>query len=310
MTTTASTIKPAGVWLLTALLLLLFLPAYGAPAVKTLKGTATYYAAPEESTAEARRKAREMAIYEAIREAFGSVMSHTVKQEDISDSSGEFTRLYTNSSFELKGEWVSDIRNEYVTDYRDDALVVTCTSEFRAREVTNQAPPIDCSILLTPDLRSRTTEIPSGEHLYASFCSPTTDGYLTICLSDENGRVNRLLPSRSSSTQTLNVKKGFDYIFFDTGRQSPDGSRVFPLTLSIPEGEKLEINTVYFIFSPNAYSDGPWHRGATRREPPYMSVNEFNNWLHVMASRDPAVAYKVVPVTIRGKATNTEEIKY
>ena len=281
-----------------------------APSVKTIKGKATYYAEPNESPLEAQQKAREAAIYNGILEAFGSVMNQTYIQEDMLNESGETTRLYSNSAFELKGEWIADIRKEYVP-YMDKKgnYIVEYEIEFRAREITNQAPPIECTSLIAPDLRSTGTEFHDRDNLYVSFCSPTTDGFLTIALSDETGEVYRLLPGQSSTSQALNITKDYNYIFFDQKRSSPDGSKVDPLVVSVSPEKKMEFNTIYFIFSPNPYNAGPWKRGASRRQPAHMSMGEFNSWLQTMAMHDPRMTWRAVRVTIRPQVTKDELIK-
>lgn len=281
-----------------------------APTVKTIKGKATYYAEPNESPLEAQQKAREAAIYNGILETFGSVMNQTYIQEDMLNETGETTRLYSNSAFELKGEWIADLKKEYVP-YMDKKgnYVVEYEIEFRAREITNQAPPIDCATLITPDFRSKGTDFHDGDNLYVSFCSPTTDGYLTIAMTDETGQVYRLLPGQSSTSQAMTVNKGYDYIFFDQKRQSPDGSKADRMVVSVTPGRKMEFNTIYFIFSPNAYNAGPWQRGAGRRMPPHMAMGEFNSWLQTMAMRDPQMTWRAVRVAIRPGASKGELIK-
>lgn len=295
------------------LLLTILLPASVMAAggsVRTIKSKGTYYAEPDESKAEAQRKAREAAIYEGIREAFGSVMTQTVIQEDTMDDGGEMTRLYSNNAFELKGEWISDVQTTYETRFVDDAFSVTCECEFRARAVTSEAPAIDCAILVAPDRRSTGTRFKDNSNMYVSFSSPSADGYLTICLADEDGMVYKLLPASASDRHSLAIDKGYDYVLFDTNRVAPDGTRMDPVRLSITPGRRTEWNTVYFIFSPTDYADGPWHRGASRRQPAHMPINEFNNWLVTMARRDPSLAYRAIPVTIRAVHSDTETIRY
>ncbi len=272
--------------------------AWGAPAVKTLKGKATYYAEMSESPLEAQQKAREMAIYNGIQEAFGSVVSHTVMQEDMLNETGEMSRFYNSSAFELKGEWISDVKTEYVSELQKTGLAVTCEIEFRARQITNQAPAIECATLIAPDLRSLGSRYKDGDNLYASFCSPTTDGYLTVCITDETGTVSRLLPGRSSTSKAFKVTKGYDYVFFDQRRQSDDGSRMDKVNLHVAPGRKMEFNTLYFIFSPEPYAEGPWQRGATRRELPHMPLADFNGWLQKMAMHDPAMTWQALRLTI------------
>ncbi|MDE7160009.1 MAG: hypothetical protein K2O24_04105 [Muribaculaceae bacterium] len=297
-------------FLVGAVALIAFLPCEAASSgIQTLKGKGIYHAAPNESLAEARAKAREAAIYNAIQERFGTVMTQSVIQDNSVDEAGEVTRFYSNSAYELKGEWVADVSTTYVDDFRHGALVVECECEFKGRQVTNQAPPIECATLSAPDKRSPSTKFDAGSHLYASFSSPSADGWLTVCLIDENGVVSRLLPSRSSDTDTFKVTKGYDYVFFDRDRLSEEGTRMLPVTLYVDGDKKMDINTIYFIFSPNLYADGPWKRPATRRGLYTMSVEEFNKWLQTMAARDPAMATKAVRVSIKAKPTNVEVIR-
>lgn len=281
-----------------------------APTVKTIKGKATYYAEADESPLEAQQKAREAAIYNGILEAFGSVMNQTYIQEDMLNETGESTRLYSNSAFELKGEWIADVRKEYVP-YMDKKgnYVVEYEIEFKARQITNQAPPIECATLIAPDRRSTGTSFRDRDNLYASFRSPTTDGYLTIAMTDETGQVYRLLPGNSSTSQALTITKGYDYIFFDALRHSPDGSKMDKLIVRVSPDRKMEFNTLYFIFSPNAYNAGPWQRGSSRREPDHMPLGEFNSWLQTMAMHDPQMTWRAVRVTIRPQASKEELIK-
>ncbi len=290
--------------------LLCALPVAAAPAIKTLKGKAVYYADPNESLAEARAKAREMAIYNAIQENFGTVMTQVVTQDDSIDERGEVTRFYSSSAFELKGEWVADISSSYAENLKDGALVVDCICEFKARPVTNMAPAVECATLTAPDLRSKGTQFTSGDHMYASFSSPSVDGWLTVCLIDENGVVSRLFPSRSSTADSFKVTKGYNYVLFDADRLTDDGVRMIPVTLLVDPGKKMDVNTVYFIFSPNQYADGPWARPASRRALPTMGVGEFNSWLQRMAAHDPAMACKAVRVSIKAPVTNMEEIRH
>lgn len=269
----------------------------GASPVKTVEGTFTYYGDRMESPAECKLKAAQMARIEALKE-FGTIISHNTfssQSESMGKSQSKFLSL---SESETKGEWLSDIGEpKYTVSFSDDdCLVVTCQIKGQARALSNEAEEFEALVLRNGNERKNAdNSFKNDDDLYVYFCAPT-QGYVAVFLQDENGDVYSLLPYPHSHINRVHVKKGYDYVFFDSKRAGNDFGTVEPIGVTATERD--EFNKVYVLFSPNEFSLPPMRFTDDENLPPVTDGEAFSKWLVKARRNDPKMGVKSTLIRI------------
>ena len=109
----------------------------------------------------------------------------------------------------MKGEWLGDVGEPVITSEIDPSTqlrIITARVKFKAREVLNEAAPVEAHILRNgTSLKNEDDEFFSGDQMYAYFKSPI-DGYLVIYELGEGDNVTRLLPYDRSRRQAYPIE--------------------------------------------------------------------------------------------------------
>lgn len=279
------------------LILSLFpLAASMAQEVKTIEGEFTFTGDGRLSPAECKRLAAESARIEALQREFGTIISQDIMLTEAQRGDNSSTHFLALSSSEVKGEWLGDIGEPVFTTSLDknDNLVVQCKLKGRARQLSNKAVDFEALVLRNgTDRRNADTRFRDGDDLYLYFSAPV-NGYLTAYLADESGEVFGLLPYSTGDVDEIKIKRGYDYIFFDSNRGS-DFGLVDEFQTQAKDGE--EYNKVYVIFSPEPFAPAPV-KFKNPGMPPSISGKEFNNWLIKSRRNDPRMGVKSMNILI------------
>ena len=232
------------------------------------------------------KKARELAIVNAIENAFGTYVE---QETDINIRDGK-TSYSIYGSTKVKGDWIEEINVEYEEDYRVEkgqfgtrkVRYITCSVKGVARETISKAN-IDYLVLNCPSKACRTAEFITNEQLYLFFKSPV-NGYLSIFLDDGN-MVYRLLPYMNMTDEFQNgihVKGDIDYLFFSWENNILDISRNVLDEVEIFTNKHLEYNDIYIIFSEAPFVKPILNESAQVNNlilPKSISQAKFQKWL-------------------------------
>jgi len=238
------------------------------------------------SVNEAKRRAKDLAIVDAINNAFGTY----VEQETnftVQNGRSDF-RIYANTK--VKGDWIESIGNPEYKESVDQNKTkngespersITCSIKGKVRELI-PGPLIKCKTLRCPLIGCETIQFKSGDSLFVYFRSPI-NGYVAIFI--EEGEVTRtLLPYRSSKenfSSCLQINENTDYFFFDRAKKDQPG--VEGIELFTDNKGRDEDNVIHIIFSeklfykPTLNPEGKRTNG--RIIPSSLSIEDFNSWL-------------------------------
>ena len=265
--------------------------------IVTTKGEERVRVEHNQTEKEARMIARELAIINAIENAFDTYVEGTGDMT-IHDGRDYFTYI---GSIKVKGDWIETLDEKYTEDFerietKDGLEVINwiiCEVEGKAREATPKAM-IKYEVLNGPNIGNRTEEFISGEQLYLFFQSPV-DGYLSVFIED-NEAVFRCFPYTSMTGSELSagrVEADKEYLLFS---KEPEHN-AFQVTVDEPElftSKAFEFNNIYLIFSENAYlkpileaekESSKYKEGYII--PKSLSKKDFQRWLADNRAKNP-----------------------
>lgn len=275
----------------------MFYSSLHAQQVKKVEGEYTYRAPEQVSVEQAKRTALERAKLEAMATTFGTNISQQ-NSTRVSNSNGKSNVDFLSiSSSDVKGEWIETIGEpQYIINYEQGMLIVTCKVKGTIREITTAAIDIKAKVLRngTED-RFESSEFRSGDDLYLSFQSPV-DGYLAVYLLDEEGNAFCLLPYRNQSDGIYKVRANTPYIFFSE-KDAPLQERSLIDEYVMTCEKAQEVNQIYTIFSPNPFikSNDKDNGDALPRE---TDGESFQKWLAKVRRKDNSVNFSSKQITI------------
>lgn len=264
-----------------------------------VKGSYTFYSDGSLSQDECKRRALEGARLEAIKSEFGTIISQDIVQHDLVDNSGESTYFSALSSTEVKGEWIAnegEPQYEYSLD-SDGHFVVKCTVKGRARELSNETVDFQALVLRNGnEARFADTSFNDGDAMKLLVKAPV-DGYLAVFLAGENQVTYSLLPYITDTSGEVKIKRGKEYVFFDTEKADAAHGTVDELMLTTDAPR--EYNRVYVVFSPNKFSRAV-DTYTNDNTPRQLSFDELNRWLAKSRKIDPKMGVKIINLVIKG----------
>lgn len=266
---------------------------------KAVKGTYTYYGNQGMSMIEARERALAGAQTEALREAFGTLVTQDVMETNEIQNNREIQNFLSSTQSTVRGEWLSTTGvPEYQEKLENGCPVVTCTVSGRGRKLSNKAPEITAKVLNSPDKRSVTSDITEGQDIYMYVNSPSEDVYMMICIESPDGTVQRLFPYIKSPLKLAVMKKGYDYILFDWNRPAGDFGEIDAFEMTTL-GE-TEIDRIYVMYSPNYFRRGPWEH-VSDQAAETMLVKDFNKWMLELRRADEEMGLQVINISVAPK---------
>ena len=258
---------------------------------------------------EARESARQLAIINAIENEFGTYVEQDASTY-IEGGRAEF-RIIGNTR--VKGEWLKTLDEKFsVVKKRakgqkrpERDTWIMCEVKGTVREVVRPAVDLKFLPLNCPDAGCRTYDFVNGEPFYLYFRTPV-DGNLAVFISQEDGRVYRLLPykiMKGDLAGEVPVKSDKDYLFFASGDQyNYFGNASYQAVdeMYMEASGDREVMEMYIIFSPDRF-DKPL-LDSDRKNPDtlplYVHENDFESWLSENRIYDPAFTFRKVSLTV------------
>lgn len=240
--------------------------------------------------ADARIKAIENARVEALKEAFGTMISSDIVTEMVSDSEGgAHSELREITQETARGEWLSDTSEPVVSIRYDKELhsfVYDVSISGKARKISKSKTEFIWTVLNDDQTATKDCDtFYNGDHIYVSFKTPAL-GYVAIYLIEDNGLVSCLLPYPDDESGVQMVRSGQKYLFFDK-QADPSAFRY-----KLKTNRKVENNIVYLIFSPNPFTKCVDEK-SDPKHPNTLSVAAFEKWrFQAMQNDDRMVAEK------------------
>lgn len=268
--------------------------------VVSVSGLATYYDDGTHSRVECERLAAEQARIDALAKKFGTIVSQDILQADRIVGNREQNDFLALSATEVKGEWIADEGKpeyEYSRDAKEN-LIVTCRIKGKAKEISNEAAAFDALVLRNGTRKANAdNRFRDGDDMFLYFNTPV-NGFLSVFLEDEEGKVYLLLPYPKDTRTRVAVKKDTEYIFF-----SPDhvgdqiGADVEEVYLT--GSDHTEYNRVFVVFSPEYFSRPVMDASQGL---PVMKSEEFNKWLIKSRRNDSRMNVKSMNLQIMPKS--------
>ncbi|MDE6633271.1 MAG: hypothetical protein K2K23_09755 [Muribaculaceae bacterium] len=266
---------------------------------KAVSGTYTYYGHQGMSMIEAKEKALEGAQNEALRNEFGTLVSQDVVQTNEIVNDKEKMAFLSSTQSTVRGEWLATTGTpQYEERYENGVPVVTCKVTGRGRKLSNKAPELIANALSAPDKRSVCSEFTDSQDIYLYIKSPERDVFVMVCLEDEDGTVYKMFPFENTPPQAT-LKKRFDYILFDPNRYEGDLG-TFPSDGDglIITTDKLALNRLYVVYSPNYFRKGNWGF-MEEAELETMSTKDFNKLMIELRRADEEMGMKVINLSVK-----------
>ncbi len=265
----------------------------------SVKGEYTFYGDGSHSRDECKRLALEGARIEALKSAFGTIVSQDIVQHDMVNDGGESTYFSAMSATEVKGEWIADDgepKFTYSVD-NDGNLVVKCSIKGRARELSNESTDFQTLVLRNGnEARFADTTFANGDDLKLLVKAPV-DGFLAVFLVGEDRQTYALLPYLNDPDGEVKIKRGKEYVFFDTEKADSKHGPVDQLVLT--SESPSEYNRIYVVFSPNKFSRAV-DTYTDELTPRSLSFDSFNRWLAKCRKIDPKMGVKIINLQIKG----------
>ena len=284
--------------LLTAFLFLLAAIALPAQQIRTVKGVYTFYGERSHSPEDCRRLALEGARIAALAKEFGTTVSQALISDETINGDKENTFFRSMSETEVRGEWIEDVGQPAYTMHMEDdgTIVVTCTVQGRAREISNNAPDFTATVLRNgADSRYADTRFRSGDDMKLLFQSPV-DGYLAVYLVGDDDTAYTMLPYSTSADGSVKVKHGKEYVFFDNARGDSSHGEVDEMQL-VTDAD-VEHDRFYIVFSPKVFvkANDSFSGDSLPRSLP---LSDFRKWLSKVRKNDPSLGVKTIDITIQ-----------
>ena len=253
-----------------------------------VNGTAQVRVESNMTKEEAREKAKDLAMVNAIENAFGTYVG---QESDVLFEDGKVSYNVIGTT-RVMGEWVKTLNLEFDEQKREIKgqygneieVWIICNIKGEAKKVTSKAA-IYYQTLNCPKVNCRTVDFYSGEPLYVHFKSPV-NGFLSVFLSDGT-TVYRLLPYDGmveENHKSVKIIADKDYLFFSKVNQYFENEKVDELELYTYM--KHEYNTIHFVFSEKDYTKPMLNTGYVLTDykndyklPKSISIEGFNNWL-------------------------------
>ena len=249
--------------------------------IHQVEGNSTYKSSEGESLLEAKNKALQLAIEDALAREFGkNIISIKTMTQDIKngESKSDLTSL---SSSEVKGEWLEIIGDPIYGVGLDGELYVV---KVKVKGLARKISPERIDDIVTHVLRNGIQDsaeddhFNAGDNMYVSFKTPV-NGYITIYYVDKDKNVYRLLPYTYRDEASIKVKAGQRYVFFNRDHNTLDGIASHEvMEYSMDCEDEIESNMLYVVFSPNKFSKA-MDSNDGYNVPNSLTFKDFQKWL-------------------------------
>lgn len=250
-------------------------------------GTATLVVSENDNLTpmEAKRECINRARYEAIKEAFGEVISSNTEMIDAVDKDGkDLNSFIQETNMSARAEWIEDLKEPSVKlDVQEGRIIYSAEVWGKAREIPTSQIDFNWKVICgDKNDDEENLKFCNKQRIYIKFRTPV-EGYVAIYLLDStNKEASCLLPYKNNPRGQHKVQAGKDYIFFDN--ECDPRAVNYRLTTNEP----VEMDQIVFIFSPNPFTKCNEITG-DRKHPNSLSIEDFEIWLKKLKHRDTEV---------------------
>lgn len=294
--------------------MLLFAPALvRAQKVVTESGTGRLRIERSMSEDAAIKEAKEMAMIDAIQNAFGSVVIQgnstylENKQENGKvESSSRFNTLMNTF---VNGEWVETLseKHEIIEDKAGSRWVVY-TIKGKIRELPKQDISFDCYSLSCPQLSCKTEVYNEGQAFYLYF-KAAQDGYLSVFADYGLDETLRILPYSESTLNNVPVKADQEYVFFYKENDYFNEGKHIINRMEMWPDKKIEDYKIFVLFGTKDFGK-PILTDNTKellseelqkqyKMPKSLKSEAFQKWRNSIMSKNPDLQLTIIPVVVR-----------
>lgn len=265
--------------------------------VRTVSGTYTYVVPENLDLERAKLIALERVKIQLIANEFGTTISQS-NVTSVKNSQSSSVDFISIGQSEVRGEWIETIGEPTIkTEVDNNQLVVKVWIKGRIREMVAAEVDFAAHVLRNgTDDKFESTDFRDGDDLYLSFLSPVS-GYVAVYLIDNDGQAFCLLPYSNQEQGMVKVRANQRYLFFSSQLATSDlQSFVDEYTMTCTRTQ--ELNQIYVIFSPNAFTKAVDSRDALTL-PRALSQKDFQQWLSKCRTKDKQMTLKRIDIVVK-----------
>ena len=281
-----------------SVILILFALSLFAGDIERVSATYEYVSNdPNETPAQAERKAFERAKQKALEDKFGLDVSAVTSSFVSNTNESSQTNVFSIGGTSVRGEWIETLI-EQVLDKRfvDGFWLVKVRVEGRARNHSTEKTDIRFAFVRDVQDLESPVSFRDGNDLFLRFSSPVA-GSLCVYLIDEDKNAFCLLPYADNATGAQSIEANRDYIFFSEKYES--GAQEYTVNCQ----RSSEQNALYVIFSPNTFTKAHDQQSGTNwRDEPMprqLTYETFLKWLAANQKKDPSMVVRTELISIR-----------
>lgn len=272
------------------------------------KGTSQVRMESNMTKEQARDKAEDLAMINAVENAFGTYVE---QDADIKVDNGVVSYNIIGTT-KVKGEWLrthkkefkEDIQDQLDNDQRKEKVIwISCIIEGEVREIRSKAN-LDIKSLRCPMVECETTAFFDTQSFHLYFKSPV-DGYLSVFIEENGEATRRLFPYLNQGNESAVKIEGDKpyFLFTNSNDLNRFGSKADEIELYTYS--TIEYNNVFVLFSPIPYCK-PILTNATLLPDGYVlpkaiSTTKFQDWLAECRVAMPDFQYKRIKISISKK---------
>ena len=269
------------------------------------KGTSQVRMESNITKEQARDKAEDLAMINAVENAFGTYVE---QDADIKVDNGVVSYNIIGTT-KVKGEWLRTTKKVFKEDIQDQldndknkekVIWISCTIEGEVREIRSKAN-LDIKSLRCPMVECETTAFLDTQSFHLYFKSPV-DGYLSVFMEENGEATRRLFPYLNQGNESAVKIEGDKpyFLFTNSGDLNHFGSKADEIELYTYS--TIEYNTIYVLFSPIPYCK-PILANATLLPDGYVlpkaiSTTKFQEWLADCRLAMPDFQVKRIKISI------------
>lgn len=270
---------------------------------KRVRGFYRYVLSEDVTPMEGREIALEKARQNAIESEYGTSISHRSTSQTFVTGNGESTNFSSIGQSLIRGMWVRNIGEpEFTLGVDQNQFYIECSVRGYAKEYKSAPIEFDVKLLrngISPQFESKNGVFKDGDKFYLSFKSPV-DGYVAIYLVDAQNKAYCLLPYASDSDGKEHVTHGVTNIFFAPRNNVENDFIVYEDEiingLELNCEDKLELNQLYVIFSPNPFTKANDEKDKNGLRS--LSQEHFVEWLDKYLSYDSQMSVETIYIEV------------
>lgn len=269
------------------------------------KGTSQVRMESNMTKEQARDKAEDLAMINAVENAFGTYVE---QDADIKVDNGVVSYNIIGTT-RVKGEWLRTTKKVFKEDIQDQidndknkekVIWITCNIEGEVREIRSKAN-LEIKSMRCPIPECETTAFLDAQSFHVYFKSPV-DGYLSVFMEENGEATRRLFPYLNQGNESAVKIEGDQpyYLFTNSGDLNRFGTKADEIELYTYN--TIEYNTIYVLFSPIPYCK-PILSNATLLPDGYVlpkaiSTIKFQEWLAECRLAMPDFQVKRIKISI------------